>query len=235
MEALIETTVQIAPILALAGIIAASGGVRVKWLLVAVGLIYFHDGLLTNIFGLMPHLFAGEWNWTGKLFALAGTLAIAMLPAFGLARSGITFRQIPGAWVGWLVTAVLAGLFLALALLTGDGKPDDLDTIAFQWTMPGLDEELFYRAVLLVCLNEAFVGRRRILGVDVGWGALLTSLLFGAIHGLGYDDGAVEWSTTSFLTTFVSGLILVWIRERTGSVVAPVLGHNVGNGLSTLF
>ena len=133
------------------------------------------------------------------------------------------------------MTAVLAASFLALAIYFGDGKPDDVDTIAFQWTMPGLEEELFYRGVLLLCLNEAFLGRRRILGADMGWGALLTSLLFSLIHGLGYDDGAVEWDLISFLTTFVSGLILVWIRERTGSVVAPILGHNAGNGFSTLF
>ena len=73
MELLIETSVQVAPVVAVAAVLAAiGGGVRLKWLLGAVLLVYFHDALLTNMFGLVPPLFGGDWNWTGKLLATAG-------------------------------------------------------------------------------------------------------------------------------------------------------------------
>jgi membrane protease YdiL (CAAX protease family) len=101
--------------------------------------------------------------------------------------------------------------------------------------MPGLEEEAFFRGVLLLALNEAFLGRRNVLAADLGWGALLSSVLFGSAHGIAFDHGVPTFTAMAFLTTFLSALILAWLRERTGSLVAPVIGHNVGNGAFTLF
>ncbi len=44
------------------------------------------------------------------------------------------------------------------------GNPASGEDIAFQLTMPGLEEELFYRGILLFALDQAFTGRRRFLG-----------------------------------------------------------------------
>ena len=46
--------------------------------------------------------------------------------------------------------------------------PADLETIVFQWTMPGIDEELFYQRVLLFAMNEAFKSRVSVLGRKLG-------------------------------------------------------------------
>jgi hypothetical protein len=35
--------------------------------------------------------------------------------------------------------------------------------------------------------------------------------------------------------TGVPAFLLLWLRERTGSLVMPVIGHNLANGLSTIF
>ena len=35
-------------------------------------------------------------------------------------------------------------------------------------------------------------------------------------------------------STFVIALLWVWIRERTGSLLAPVISHSLGNGLKAL-
>ena len=50
------------------------------------------------------------------------------------------------------------------------GNPASGEDIAFQLTMPGLEEELFYRGILLFALDQAFTGRRRFLG-SIGDGA----------------------------------------------------------------
>lgn len=96
-------------------------------------------------------------------------------------------------------------------------------------TMPGLDEELFYRGVLLLMLSEAFGRPIRVLGAPMGWGALVSSVAFGLTHALGYSDGSFSFDPMLMGTTGVAALVLVWLKEKTGSLLLPVLLHNYGN------
>lgn len=202
-----------------------------RWLLVAAGLVFLNDAALTRCYGLIPDVAGGSWNWTGKLIALGLTLAIASHPAFGWRRSGLTLQQRRGS----LLPALLASLpVIALYLffaLAGD-EPANAESIAFQLTLPGLEEEPFYRGILLLAFAEAFRSRMKLLGVDWGWGAILSSILFGLTHAFGYDDGSFSFDLMTFLLTGVPALILVWMRERTGSLLLPILLHNFGNSIA---
>jgi len=222
--------------LGLIGAVIFRNSFRWKWLVAAIALNLFYQALLTRGFWLIPDPVPGaDWNWAGKLAALAGTLAVMSLPAFGWRRCGMTLDQGPR-WGGAMAMFLgLSALFVGLALSGADGKPDDLETIAFQWTMPGLDEELFYRGTLLLALNEAFRARTNALGAPIGYGGLLTSTLFGLTHALGYEAGAVDFDLMTFAMTGLPSLLLLWLRERTGSLLLPVIVHNIANGASTLF
>lgn len=109
-----------------------------------------------------------------------------------------------------------------------------MDSLAFQLTMPGLDEELFYRGVLPVMLNEAFGKPVRVLGATMGWGAVISSLAFGLAHALGYADGAFTFDSLLMATTGVSALLLVWLKDKTGSLLLPIVMHNFGNAVFML-
>ncbi|WP_293643422.1 CPBP family intramembrane glutamic endopeptidase, BDIM_20840 family [Sphingopyxis sp. RIFCSPHIGHO2_12_FULL_65_19] len=204
----------------------------VRWLLVAALLVALNDMLLTRAYGLLPELIGGSWNWQGKLLALCATLAVASLPAFGWRRAGLTLSQEPGSLRAALpVAALYCAFFIAIALAF-PGEPADVETAAFQLTMPGIEEELFYRGLLLFALDQAFRGRRRFLGVDWGWGAVLSSMLFGMAHAFGYSDGQFSFDAITMALTAVPAFLAVWLRLRTGSVLLPVLLHNFGNSFS---
>jgi hypothetical protein len=222
-------------VLGLAGAVFMRRQFRFKWFLVALALNLFYQVLLTRGFWMVPSPVHGlSWNWVGKLAAIAGTIVVMSLPAFGWRRCGATLHQ-GRQWRGALVVlAMLGGLFFYLALSAADGR-DDLETIFFQWTMPGLDEELFYRGTLLLALNEAFRSRTRVLGAPIGFGGVLSTILFGLTHALSYEHGLIEFDTFSFAITGVPAILLLWLRERTGSLVMPVIGHNMANGAATLF
>ena len=111
--------------------------------------------------------------------ALAVTLAVAALPAFGWHRSGLTFAQAKGSLASCVPVALLYALFFVALAHFSPSDPASRETIAFQLTMPGLEEEPFYRGILLLALDRAFLGRVRFLGVDWGWGAVLSCALFG--------------------------------------------------------
>lgn len=204
------------------------------WLLVAVLLVAVNDALLTSAYGLLPDLIGGAWNWQGKLLALAATLAIAALPAFGFRRVGLTFRQEPhSVKTGLPVAALYCAFFIGIAWVFPSG-PSSGEAIAFQLTMPGLEEEIFYRGILLFALDRAFTGRKRFLGVDWGWGAVLSCVLFGMAHAFGFAHGSFAFDPMVMALTAFPSLVAVWLRLRTGSLLLPILLHNFGNSFSLL-
>lgn len=220
----------------LAGAIFLRRDFRIGWFLAALAISLIYAALLTRGFWQLPDPFsASRWNWSGKGLAIAGTLIVMSLPAFGWRRCGMTLDQ--GAHWRWPL-GVLVGLILlilGLSLYFGDGQAASADTIAFQWTMPGFDEELYYRGTLLLALNEAFRPRIRVLGAPIGYGGLLATFAFGLTHALSIRGGEVSFDIMAMAMTGVPALILLWLRERTGSLLMPVIGHNAANGIPVLF
>lgn len=236
--ALVEISIHIAVVAVLAVIAAMATGTRLRsgWLFVALALMLFRDALVLRGYGLVPEFFsAAHWNWTGKLLATAGLLLVAAMPGFGLARSGVTWQQATGSKAAWWVFAALVVVISGLAFHFRDGA-DTLETMLFQWSMPGIEEELFYRGVLLLALHEALDSgtstKPRWAGLGVG--GVLASVAFGLGHALFYRNGAVSFDAMAFVMTGGPALLLVWFRMRTGSLVLPVLAHNVANGAFTL-
>ena len=236
MDPVISIASIIAMLFAAAGLIATlqPGSVHWRWLAIAAGLILLNDLFLTDLYGLVPDVLPGRWNWQGKALALLATLAVAALPGLGWRQAGITLRQASGSVHAAIPVALAySAFFLAIALIF-PGDPPDGETIAFQLTMPGLEEELFYRGLLLLALDRAFAARQRLMGVEWGWGAIVSCTLFGFTHAFGYADGSFSFDPIYMTLTAVPSLIAVWLRLRTGSVLIPVLLHNFGNAIGLM-
>ena len=215
--------------------LADRAGFAPRWLLVAGLLVAVNDAFLTSLYGTLPDLLAGSpWNWQGKLLAFAATLAIAALPVFGWRRVGLTLAQEPGSLKASIPVALLyCAFFVSIALAFPNGEASGED-VAFQLTMPGLEEEIFYRGLLLFALDRAVSARVRFLGVDWGWGAVLSCLLFGLTHAFGFSNGGYSFDATTMALTAFPSFIAVWLRLRTGSLVLPILLHNFGNSILLL-
>ena len=84
-----------------------------------------------------------------------------------------------------------------------------------------LPEEFFFRAYLQTNLNFAWGRPFRLLGAEWGWSLPVSALVFALCH-LFYGD-------LSQLKVVFFGLFAGWLRERTGSIAAPVLYHAAGN------
>lgn len=207
-----------------------------RWLLVAALLVLVNDAMLTNVYGLLPDVFRGsDWNWQGKSLALIATLAIAALPAFGWKRSGLTWHQAAGSLKASLpVMLIYMGFFVGLAWAFPSG-PASAETIAFQLTMPGFEEEPYYRGILLFALDRTFLARKSFLGVDWGWGAILSCVLFGLAHAFGYSDGQFSFDPLTMALTGVPSIIGVWLVLKTRSVLLPAVLHNFGNAITLIF
>lgn len=162
----------------------------------------------------------------GKIMALIATLAIAAHPAIGWSKTGLTLRQNPQG------RALTYGVMLLTVMLFG-WLPCRSRTSRWTWirllsSSPCRVWKRFScRGLLLLALNEAFRGRWQIAGIGLGWGGVIST--FGLTHALGYSEGAFSFDIMSFAMTGVPALILLWVRERTGSVVWPIILHNFAN------
>lgn len=91
-----------------------------------------------------------------------------------------------------------------------------------QWLVIALPEEMFFRGYVLRRLSQAFVPRRRVLGVPFGAAHVLSSLLFAVIH-------LVLVPSPVRLLVFFPGLLFAWLAQRTRGVFAPATHHALAN------
>lgn len=66
----------------------------------------------------------------------------------------------------------------------------------------------------------------------MGCGVLVTSLLFGLLHGIWIDKNmSIQVDLIGLRNAILSGFIFAWLRERTGSLLTPIIAH----GLEDMF
>lgn len=101
----------------------------------------------------------------------------------------------------------------------------------------GFGEEILFRGYMQSRLNEVFGKPYRFFEVRYGWGAVITALLFGAMHVgilrwiLGVS-GEVAWAWGFW--TFFGGLVLGFVREKSGSILAPSLLHGLPQAIASV-
>ncbi len=218
-----------------AGLAAVLGKkIDCRWLVISMALFNINVAFVLDFFGLNAHLYElfsvenVEFNWAGKLTALTFSIVLLVTRAIEPRAAGVTFRQAKGATIGWGVLAALIVLDIYIALQL-DNARHGVEAIAYQLTLPSLDEEIFYRGILLFTLIKAFGIGPRVLASNFGWAALISALIFGSIHAVFWSDGAVVFSAEAFAFAGLIGLLLTWLRLNTGSIVTPVLLHSAIN------
>jgi hypothetical protein len=190
----------------------------------------------TNALVVLPHyvhpLRIGNWNWSGKIISsIFLYTAIFLLPALRPARAYVTWRQRPGFIPGALLALVLLFAIQAAAqVFYGSAEKFDLETLAFQATLPGINEEPLWRALVLGAVNAICRSRVRVLGAELGWAVVVNALLFALAHALAFDAAwHVQFDMPTLVFVTAVGLILAYVAELTGSILLPVLYHNIFN------
>jgi hypothetical protein len=167
-----------------------------------------------------------HWNWMGKLLSLGlSALAIRALRIRPEAV-GITMRWRHGS-VGVVVLFFFVVWGACLGLLFKPGSPD-LETLAFQATMPGLAEELVYRGILPAILLGRIAKAEHPEGMP--WVIIMaTAVVFGVWHGLRVSDGQFGFDVMSALFPFLGSILGGWLRFKTRTLAFPIAAHSLAN------
>ena len=167
-----------------------------------------------------------HWNWTGKVLSLALSGILILVLKLRPEAVGITIRWRNGG-IGLLVLFLFVVWGTALGLLFRPGS-HDMETIAFQATMPGLAEELVYRGIVPALLLWPLTKDADPEGMP--WVVILaTAVVFGVWHGLRVSAGHLGFDPLSALFPFLGSIPGGWLRFKTRSLVFPIAGHSLAN------
>jgi hypothetical protein len=139
-----------------------------------------------------------------KSFLIFLVAAIIVFPVFGV---GAHFWQL---WVFKYRGFAAAGF------------PELLNAILFQVFLVALPEEFFFRGYFQSALDSLMKKRWNVFGAKLGWAWLITALVFAAAHTIVF----YQWW---HFAIFFPALLFGYLRERTGSITAPVLFHASSN------
>ncbi len=211
-----------------------------KWIFISIALFNLNILLVLDLFSLrdiLPAFFNDQnllFNWFGKSVALLASIVILAFSGINARAAGITLRQARRAWIGWSVLGLLCVTGILIALNIPD-EQHSIETIAYQLTMPSLEEEIFYRGLFLFALIRVFGEGPRFAAANFGFAALISTLMFGVIHGLFWTEQGMQASAEAFIFAGGFGALLTWLRLNTGSVVVPILMHSAINTIWRLF
>jgi len=133
-----------------------------------------------------------------------------------LITSAIVFPLFLIATHGW-ERIVLGNQWLGVASF-----PRPLEMIAYQILLVALPEEFYFRGYFQSTMNRIFVRRWNILGVKLGWAWVFTAFIFAFSHSV------VTFRWWHF-AIFFPALLFGYLRERTGTITAPILFHATSN------
>ena len=185
------------------------------------------DDLVTGLPNLVPifDFIPGDWNWSGKVLSLIFSAIVIF--ALRLSFDAVGFRKQEHPKIAWIALGLFIVWGACLGVYFKPGVPE-METLAFQATMPGLAEEIAYRgiapAVLLTLMNR----KPHIDGIP--WAVILvTSAMFGLWHSLSFSHESIGFDLMSGLFPFIGSIPGGWLRFKTKSLLTPILGHCLAN------
>ncbi len=172
-----------------------------------------------------------KWNWTGKMYSITfGLLVYYSIREYLKPFDFIRLRQEAISFNKTLLVASIP-VFLALFSFFGPPRVYDFETLLYESTMPGIDEEIIFRAILLGIMLTTLKERISFFNLSiVNHSLILNGLLFGLAHGLHVtEDFGIKFDYGQGIGTFFYGYLFSWITIQSKSIFIGTISHNLGN------
>jgi membrane protease YdiL (CAAX protease family) len=140
-----------------------------------------------------------------------------------------------GAFFGVLMTAV----DYFPQILKHIPPPDNLSLapasicawIFFEAVFVGPTEEIPFRGLLQTFLMQRTSGRVRFWKYDMHVAGVILALLFALAHLSSFWTGLFWMALGQQIYAFALGILYAYWREKSGSLLAPIIGHNASDGV----
>lgn len=200
--------------------------------------------LVLRVLGV-PHPPILTWLYAHHAFQLLlGLLAIALVrhwaPAdYGLhgprGKSYVPEALLWGALFGGLMTLVDYAPQLLAHTVPDLGYPLTVRPVVgwlfFEGVYVGPTEEIPFRALLVTFLAATMPGRLRLGRFDMNWAGVIVAGIFALLHFKSFATRPGPMALGQQLYAFALGILYAYWLEKSRSIVAPIIGHNVGDAV----
>lgn len=173
-------------------------------------------------------LMKSKWNWDGKILGIiSGIMFYFSLKKYFLENNFFTVKQNKENLKLTLISAIGIILISTVSWFILDKTVFNFEALIFQISLPGIDEEIIFRGILLGLLATALKDRFFFLGSPA---IILTSILFGLTHSLSLNkDTLINFEPLYFTHTVFTGYVWGWITLKSRSILLAILSHNLSN------
>lgn len=174
-----------------------------------------------------------SWNWEGKGYGISwGIMAYVLFRNYFKENDFFTLKQNKANVKPTLLAAIGVVLLSTTAWFVLDKIAFNAEALAFQLSLPGLDEEMMFRGILLGLLASSLKEKIPYLGNP---SIILVAILFGFTHAITLNKVyAVNFDTLYFVQTCFQGYVWGWITLKSRSILLPILSHNCSNFIGLL-
>lgn len=183
------------------------------------------------------------WLYNQHTFQLLLALAaIAVAKRFAPADYGLHWPRgktylIPAVLWGALFGVVMTIVDYAPQLLTHQAPslnypltaPNVWGWLIFEGVYVGPTEEIPFRALLVTYLAASMPGRLRVGRFEMNWAGVIVAALFALLHAASFAHEPWPLALGQQLYAFALGVLYAYWLEKSRSVLAPIIGHNVSD------
>lgn len=233
-------------------------GLRLKlWPLLTVAVLALALPYLAAMLALLcarvlhtpsPHGAALPWLYMQHgMQLLLALVAIAVVRRFVPADYGLHWPRQKTYLLPALLWGALFGVVMTLVdyapQLIAHTKPDPgfplsrsniIGWLFFEGVYVGPTEEIPFRALLVTLLAATMPGRLRLGRFEMNWAGVLVALLFALLHAANFSQRPWPLALGQQVYAFLLGVLYAYWLEKSRSVVAPIVGHNVSDGVEYL-
>lgn len=178
---------------------------------------------------LFPSL---EYSWVSKLVTLIAVLVVYRIWFPDLFRQfGFTAPK-NKEYLRWgiILVAGLIAFKFTTNYFSSDIEKITTENIIYQATLPGIQEEIIFRGLYLALLINAFSESSQSFLRGTGVYGVLLILLFALVHAVEVRNGFVfHFNVVLFFSSALAGWVYTWLRQRSGSLLPSIIGHNLTN------
>lgn len=99
----------------------------------------------------------------------------------------------------------------------------------FEGVYVGPTEEIPFRALLVTYLAATMPGKLRLGRFDMNWAGVIVAVIFALLHATNFSLRAWPLALGQQIYAFALGVLYAYWLEKSKSIVAPIIGHNVGD------
>jgi uncharacterized protein len=104
----------------------------------------------------------------------------------------------------------------------------------FEGIYVGPTEEIPFRALIVTYLAATMPGKLRVGRFDMNWAGVIAAVIFALLHATNFATRAWPQALGQQIYAFALGVLYAYWLEKSGSILASMIGHNVGDVVEQL-